>query len=183
VREFAGRVQPKLLLDIGCNTGEYSEVALRAGAARAVGFERDAGAVHRAVLRADRLDKPFLPLQVDVQNLSPAQGWALSERTSLPQRLRADSLLCLALIHHLVLGEGVPLAVVLPAIVALAPRGIIEFVPREDPMARRIAGPPNRSHHPYDLDIFVAELSRHATVERQWPITSSGRTLIEFSRQ
>jgi ribosomal protein L11 methylase PrmA len=182
VREFVASMQPKLLLDIGCNAGEYSEAALSAGAARAVGFERDAGAIDRAVKRADRLERPFLPLQLDIRNLSPAQGWQLSERTSLPQRLQADALLCLALIHHLVLGEGAPLSVALPAIVALAPRGVIEFVPRDDPMALRISGAAGRTHHPYDYDTFIAELSRLATVGRQWPLTTTGRVLVEYSR-
>jgi hypothetical protein len=83
-------------------------------------------------------------------------------------------------VHHLVIGEGVPLDIVLGTIVAHAPRGLIEFVPRDDPMSARIAGPAERLRHAYDLPAFLAALSRIAVVEKQQPLTASGRVLVEY---
>ncbi len=183
VSDFVARVRPALLLDVGCNAGEYSEIALAAGAQQVLGLERDAGAANRAVVRAEGLTKPFLPLQVDIQNPSPAQGLDLAERRSLMDRAKPDALLCLALLHHLVIGEGVPLPAVLRAIVGLAPRGLIEFVPPDDPMSRRIAGPAERLRHPYDLASFLNELSRLANVWQRNELTSAGRVLVEYSRR
>ena len=183
VRDFGARVRPALLLDVGCNAGEYSEIALEAGAQQALGLERDAGAANRAVIRAQGLKKPFLPLQVDIQNPSPAQGLELAERRSLADRVAPDAVLCLALLHHLVLGEGVPLPAALRSIVRLAPRGLIEFVPPDDPMSKRIAGPAERLRHPYDLASFVTELSRLADLGQRTELTSTGRLLIEYSRR
>ncbi|MEO8018797.1 MAG: class I SAM-dependent methyltransferase [Pseudomonadota bacterium] len=182
ITEFAQRTQPRLLIDVGCNAGEYSATALEAGAKSVVGLERDAPAVNRAVARADSFADRFLPLQIDIQNTSPALGWDLAERLALRDRLKPDALLCLALIHHLVLGEGVPLANAVPGIVSLAPRGIIEFVPPEDPMARRIAGPPERLTHRYDLATFLSILSQTATVTRQIVLAEHGRVLVEYQR-
>jgi ribosomal protein L11 methylase PrmA len=182
VRAFVADAQPQLLLDLGCNTGEYAELALQAGARGVLGLERDTDAVERAVRRADALDKPFLPLQVEIQNPSPDQGWDLAERRSLHSRVRADALLCLALVHHLALGEGLPLEQIVRGIVAYAPRGLIEFVPIEDPMARQIAGPAERLRHRYDLAAFLDAVSRVARIERQTPLTASGRVLVEFRR-
>ena len=182
VREFVTRTQPSLVLDIGCNAGEYTEVALAAGAKAAVGLERDAQAVNLAVRRADGLAQPFLPLQVDIQNPSPAQGWSLEERRALRDRLEPDAVLVLALIHHLVLGEGVPLERVIPGIVALAPTGLIEFVPREDPMSRKIAGPAERLTHRYDLPALLSILSQTALVTNQILLSDTGRVLIEYRR-
>ena len=183
VRDFADRVRPALLLDAGCNAGEYSEIALEAGAQQVLGLERDAGAANQAVVRARTLKKPFLPLQVDIHNPSPAQGLDLAERRSLRERATPDALLCLALLHHLVLGEGVPLAGALRSIVGLAPRGLVEFVPLEDPMSQRIAGPAERLRHVYDRASFLSELSRLATIERQTELTATGRLLVEYSRR
>jgi SAM-dependent methyltransferase len=180
VSEFITRARPELVLDIGCNTGEYAELALQAGAARVVGLERDGDAVNRAVLRADNLEKPFLPLQMDVQNLSPSQGWNFAERVSLTERVKPDALLCLALLHHLVLGEGLPLDMVVRTIVSMAPRGVIEFVPPEDPMARQVAGPPERLRHRYDLPAFLASLNAVANVEQQTSLAVGGRLLVEY---
>jgi ribosomal protein L11 methylase PrmA len=182
VREFVARTRPSLVLDIGCNAGEYTQVALAAGAQSAIGLERDAQAVNLAVRRADGLAQPFLPLQLDIQNPSPAQGWSLEERRSLRDRLEPDAVLCLALIHHLVIGEGVPLDRVVRGIVALAPTGLIEFVPREDPMSRRIAGPAERLTHPYDLPTLLSILSQTAAVTSQILVSDTGRVLIEYRR-
>jgi hypothetical protein len=182
VAEFVQRIRPRLLVDVGCNAGEYSATALDAGAASVVGLERDGPAVDRAVTRADSLGDRFLPLQIDIQNMSPALGWNLGERLALRDRLQPDSLLCLALIHHLVLGEGVPLELAVPGIVSWAPRGIIEFVPREDPMAQRIAGPPERLTHRYDLATFLSILAQTATVIRQTILADDGRVLVEYQR-
>jgi hypothetical protein len=132
------------------------------------------------VLRADGLERPFLPLQADIQNPSPPLGWDLAERRSLRDRIKPDALLCLALIHHLVLSEGLPLDRVVRGLVALAPTGIIEFVPREDPMARKIAGPPERLTHPYDLQTFLSVLSQVALVTQQIVVSDSGRVLVEY---
>jgi hypothetical protein len=158
-------------------------VALEAGAQTVVGFERDGPAIHRAAERAARLQKPFLPLQIDIANPSPAIGWANAERRALRDRLHCDALLCLALIHHLSLADGVPLEFVVPELVSWAPRGLIEFVPREDPMARRVAGPVERLTHPYDLSRFISVLESVATVENQTRISADGRVLVEFHRK
>jgi SAM-dependent methyltransferase len=183
VRDFVGRLRPKLLLDLGCNAGEYSEIALEEGAKQVLGLERDAGAANRAVVRAQGLKRPFLPLQVDIQNPSPAQGFDLAERRSLVDRVKPDAVLCLALLHHLVIGEGVPLPAALRAIIGLAPRGLIEFVPPDDPMSKRIAGPAERLRHPYDLATFEAELARLADLGQRTELTSTGRLLVEYSRR
>ena len=182
IEEFIQRKSPSMVLDLGCNTGEYSEIALKSGATRVVGLERDVEAVKRAVERSDRLQQRFLPLQMDVLNLTPSQGWRLRERLSLPERIAADSVMCLALIHHLVLGAGVPLDVLLPGIVELAPSGILEFVPREDPMAARLAGTTQRLHHPYDLATFRKTLARSARIVNQRELTPGGRVLVEYQR-
>ncbi len=182
VSEFVQRLQPKQLLDLGCNAGEYAELALASGARSVVGFERDVQAVNLAVSRADRLNAQFLPLQMDLQNPSPAQGWNLEERQALHARITPDAVLCLALIHHLVLGDGVPLDLVARGIVDIAPAGIIEFVPLEDPMARRLVSSPGRLIHPYDLTTLITGLSAVAAVGNQVRLSEGGRVLIEYRR-
>jgi hypothetical protein len=181
VREFVSRCRPQLLLDLGSNAGEYAAEALTAGASRVVGFERDAGALHQAVTRGDALDERYLPLQIDLLNPSPAQGWNLEERTALTERVKADAVLCLALVHHLVLGAGVPLAQALRGIVRLAPKGLVEFVPPDDPMARRISGSEERLRHEYNLEAFRAVLASIADIGREIRVTD-GRTLFEYTR-
>ncbi|MDQ3773910.1 MAG: class I SAM-dependent methyltransferase [Pseudomonadota bacterium] len=117
-------VKPALLWDLGCNTGEYAEVALAAGAGRVIGFDFDHKALERAYGRAIRGSLPFLPLFQDGANPSPAQGWSTVERKGLSDRASADGLLALAFQHHLCIGRNVPLDEVVAWLVSLAPRGV-----------------------------------------------------------
>src|SRR3546814_20854963 len=49
VADFAAATKPGLLIDLGCNTGAYSEAALEGGARRVIGFDFDQGALdHRS---------------------------------------------------------------------------------------------------------------------------------------
>ena len=122
MKEFIARTKPALVLDVGCNAGEYTEIALAAGAGAAIGLERDTPAVHRAVFRADGLAQTIPALAGRHPESEPGAGLG-SRRTRgrCATRLKPDALLCLALIHHLVLGEGLPLDKVVRGLVALAP--------------------------------------------------------------
>ncbi|MFQ5761241.1 MAG: class I SAM-dependent methyltransferase, partial [Acidiferrobacterales bacterium] len=89
ISEFAAAVRPKMLWDIGCNTGEYSKTALEAGAEYVVGFDFDQGALDAAFARARTEDLSFLPLFLDAANPPPSQGWGQTERMGLIQRADA----------------------------------------------------------------------------------------------
>jgi ribosomal protein L11 methylase PrmA len=168
--------------DLGCNSGEYSEIALQHGARRVVGFEPDAGALNAAFQRATAKGLNFLPLSMDIVNPSPMMGWRQQERQGLSQRRNADVVLCLALVHHLVLGRNLPLAEVLDWLVSLAPRGVIEFVPKTDPMAcQLLTWKPNVAAD-YERDSFAAMLRARARIDREEVVTASGRVLFAFSR-
>ena len=134
VGEFVGREKPALVWDLGCNTGRFAASALAAGASRVIGFDTDEVALELAVQRADRECLDFLPLYGDLANPSPGNGWNGAERKSLADRRPADAVLALAVVHHLAIGRNIPLAAVIDSIVSLAPRGVIEFVPKSDPM-------------------------------------------------
>ncbi|NIO41949.1 MAG: class I SAM-dependent methyltransferase, partial [Burkholderiales bacterium] len=95
------------------NTGDYSAVALRHGAERAIGFDFDHGALDVAFERARRESLNFLPLHLDAVNPSPEQGWLQAERQGLSRRAKGDAVLALALIHHLAISRNVPLEGVL----------------------------------------------------------------------
>lgn len=169
--------------DFGCNAGEYSELALRNGAEYVVGFEPDAGALDAAYRRAVERDLAFLPLAMDVANPTPSLGWRERERRGLSDRRNADLVMCLALLHHLVLGRNLPLDQVLDWLLELAPRGIVEFVPRNDPMARQLLALKPNIAPDYERSTFREMLLRRARIEREEVVTSSGRVLFAYARE
>jgi ribosomal protein L11 methylase PrmA len=176
------RTAPRVVWDLGCNSGEYAELACRHGAGRVIGFESDAGALNAAYRRAVTKQLDFLPLYCDLTNPSPSLGWREGERRGMAARRNADLVLCLAVLHHLVLGRGIPLAQVLEWLCALAPRGIVEFVPKEDPMARQLLALRPDPAPDYTPAGVTAALGQLARIEHQETVTKSGRTLLVYAR-
>ena len=108
IAEFTAEVAPVILWDIGCNTGEYANVALKAGAGLVVGFDFDQGALDLAFSRARSDGLQFQPVFLDAANPPPSQGCGAGEPLGLAQRANADGLLALALVHHLAIGKNIP---------------------------------------------------------------------------
>ncbi len=175
--------KPTELFDIGCNTGAYSEAALSAGAGRVIGFDFDQGALESAVARADDKRLEFLPLFLDAMNPSPDQGWAQRERRGFRDRASADGLLALAVLHHLVIGRNVAMAQAVEWLLALAPSGVIEFVPKQDPMVQRMLAHREDIFPNYHIDAIRHELARRGRIVSEQTVSSSGRTLFEFQRE
>ncbi len=182
VAAFVERTRPKMLWDLGCNTGDYAQLALENGAGRVIGFDADHGALDRAFARAATRGLKFLPLFLDAANPSPAQGWNEGERRSLSDRAPADALLALALAHHLAIGRNVPLDDVMRWLTMLAPCGVVEFVPKDDPTVRLMLASREDIFQDYDEGSFTAALSRHARVVHSEAISSTGRRLFAYER-
>jgi len=182
VIDFASRAKPSQIWDLGCNTGEFSELALESGAAEAIGFDFDQGSLDLAFTRGRDRSLNFLPLFLDAANPTPAQGWAGVERKDLTSRGHPDSLLALAFIHHLAIGRNVPLANAVDWLIGLAPRGVIEFVPKSDSMVQTMLRLRKDIFPSYTEECFLRALSQCARVVKRETITQSGRLLVWFER-
>jgi ribosomal protein L11 methylase PrmA len=182
VEAFVKSVRPRMLWDMGCNTGEYALLALRAGAEAAVGWDGDPAAIDRAFLAAREADAMLTPVVCDLANPSPSQGWEQTERAGLQERSSADATIALALVHHLLFGANVPLPRAIGWLTSLAPRGLIEFVPPDDVQVRPMIARRNGVHHPYGREHFVQAMERVARIERSTVLGQSGRELFWYDR-
>ena len=183
VGEMVADVEPGLLLDVGCNSGDYSLAALEAGAGQVVGFDVDFGALETAFARGQARDLNFLPLHFDAANPSPDQGWAQGERAGFAVRAKGDAVLALAFIHHLAIGKNIPLPRLLNWLMDRAPEGIIEFVPKEDPMVQRLLALREDIFDSYSFETFITMIRARAEIVNDVQISESGRRLVRFSRR
>jgi len=182
IAEFSRAAAAECAWDLGCNTGLYSEILLRNDTKLVVGFDFDVQALETAVERASSKNLQLLPLFSDAANPSPAQGWAEAERQGISSRAAADALIALALVHHLAIGRNIPLASVLQWIVGLAPRGVIEFVPKSDPMVERMMRFREDIFADYSKEGFETTLRAKADIVRILELSPGGRTLYEYRR-
>lgn len=173
--------RPAMLWDFGCNTGFYAGVALDAGAARVVGFESDPASADQAFRQAKEHGRKFLPLVQDIANPSPAQGWRQAERMGLAERDAPDFVLALALIHHLRFRNNVPMREIAAWLTGTAPAGIVEYVPKSDPMCRKLIGSREELFDDYELEHLIGCIERGGRVTGRQQL-SGGRELISFER-
>jgi len=163
--------------DLGCNTGDYARIAAE-NAAYVVAMDADPLCIERLYLklRAEG-NRTILPLVMNLVDASPGLGWRGKERRTLLERGRPDLVLCLALIHHIVLRAHVPLAEFVEALAGLGAALVIEFVTKEDPMARRLLQNKQDDDADYDLPHFEKYLGEKFQIDRRQPLASGTRTL------
>src|SRR5262249_58760486 len=80
-------------------------------------------------------DARFLPLVVDLANPSPAQGFAHEERSALTERFASGAVMALALVHHLAIGNNLPLPRIAEWLPRLRPALPLDVVPPAAPKA------------------------------------------------
>jgi hypothetical protein len=176
----AARMQSRALWDIGGNTGDYSAAALAAGAVQAIVFDSDLDSLEKAYQRSKSGLSGLLPLLMDIADPSPGSGWRQTERSGLDRRKKPDGILALAVIHHLAIGRNLPLRDVVDWFVDNAPRGVIEFVPKSDPMVRQMLSLREDVFHDYDEAHFRAYLGQRARITRECRFAENGRLVVAY---
>jgi SAM-dependent methyltransferase len=183
VREYLRAAPGERVWDLGANTGRFSRIAADLGR-RVVAWDVDAAAteLHYRRVRADGTTS-ILPLVLDLGNPSPGLGWANAERRSLQDRADADVVLALALVHHLAISRNVPFDRLAEFFAGLAPGLVVEFVPKDDPMVRRLLATREDVFPDYTIEGFRAAFGRRFEILDEAPIEGVSRSLLRMQRR
>ena len=174
-------VKPKTVWDLGANTGEYSRAA-RELASYVVSFDVDPAAVERNYRRVrSEKEAGILPLLLDLTNPSPAQGWVGRERLSLEERGPADAVLALALVHHLAIGNNLPLERIASYFRRLGRHLVIEFVPKSDSQVSRLLLSRPDIFPGYTKEGFEEAFERHYHIQAVARVADSERWLYAMT--
>ncbi len=183
VREFIQQARPTEVLDIGCNTGDYSRIAADCGAS-VLATDFDIGAVEQMYRRLRKEPKAITPMVVDIANPSPGIGYMNAERPSFLERARPDCMLALAVIHHLLVGANLPMAAIRDLFAALTRRHLVlEFVPTDDVMFRKLIEFRVNLFDHVTLDRCLDVFREKFTLVRRAPVQNSPRTLLLFEKR
>jgi SAM-dependent methyltransferase len=181
LREF----QPARVLDAGANTGHFSALAAQAGA-EVVAVDLDeacAGAIWR---RAREQKLNILPLVLNLARPSPALGWRNGECPSFLDRAAGafDGVLMLALIHHLLVTERIPLEEILRLAYELTNRLlVIEFVEPQDAMFRRLTRGREPLHATLDVKMFERACLPYFEIVRSLALPGTQRRMYCLKRK
>lgn len=171
----------RLAWDIGSNTGTFSRIAAE-HAQSVVAMDGDWMAVEQLyqAQRGQPDARKILPLVVNVADAPPGQGWRGLERKSLPDRGKPDLTLCLALLHHIVIGANIPMREFVQWLASLGTSLIIEFVSRDDEMVQTLLANKDDQYSDYTPEIFEALVGAHFDIRDKQPL-KAGKRIIYFA--
>ena len=182
IDSFLKKITPQTLLDMGANTGEYSFLAAEYGA-RVVAIDSDESAINTLFQKSRECGASILPLVIDICCPTPASGFNNRERFSFLERAKEhfDAIFCLALLHHLLLKERIPLDRIVSLLVELAPKQlVIERIGAEDPMAQDYHSISPDLMHCLDTKTFRAAFEPHFNLIQSIRLEGMDRELYWF---
>ena len=183
VREAIDRTRPATVLDLGANAGEYSRIAAAAGA-HVVAADADINALQALYRRNASERLPITPFVLNLARPTPAVGWRNAEHPSFLERARGrfDTVLALAVIHHMLVTERVPLEEFIAFLADLQPRHLVlEWVSPRDEKFRQIAGPNLGLYADLDESRLRKALAGRFRVVSEAPIGDGRRLLLHCS--
>ncbi|MGI8734305.1 MAG: class I SAM-dependent methyltransferase [Pyrinomonadaceae bacterium] len=176
--------KPRMVLDVGCNTGFFSGLAAKAGAS-VIAIDYDAVVAGKVWqwARAEGLD--IQPLVVDLTRPTPSIGWRNEECPSFLERARGtfDAVLMLAVIHHMLVTERIPLSEILQLASEITTNLlIVEFVAPRDQMFRVLTRGRERLHEDLTVEVFERTAQQFFEIVRSQRLGESDRW-IYFMRK
>jgi ribosomal protein L11 methylase PrmA len=182
IAEFLNKLNPKNVWDLGGNVGIFSRIASDKGIPT-ISFDIDPAAIERNYLECvAKGETNILPLLVDLTNPSPGIGWVGNERMSLLERGPADTVLALALVHHLAISNNVPLGKIADFLSRICNSIIIEFVPKSDSQVQRLLATREDIFPDYTQSAFERVFGRYFAVLNSVRIKDSERILYLMQR-
>jgi len=180
VEDLLRETGAKTAWDLGANVGLYSRVASDLGM-EVVAIDSDPACVELCYL-SNGLDR-CLPLLVDLTNPSPGIGWMNKERDALSSRGPTDVVMALALIHHLAIGNNLPLESIAEFLASLGHWLIVEWVPKEDPRVQLMLSTREDIFPDYTQKAFEESLTRYFRAVRMEPVKDSLRVLYLMEKR
>jgi SAM-dependent methyltransferase len=185
VQQVMRELGPRRVLDVGCNTGHFSEIAANVGA-QVVALDYDPVVVGEVWRRAKMKQLNILPLTVNLCRPSPAIGWRNEECSSFLDRSRGafDCVLMLAVLHHMLVTERVPLPEIVDVVADLTTAAlVIEFIGPEDSMFRRIARGRDALHSGLTAGVFEEAVNKRFDIVRTQHLPNTHRWLYLLTKK
>lgn len=182
-RSFTGDIDFRSVLDLGANDGYFSKI-LAEKAVQVVAVDSDWQCINNLYqFTRQHPGMDILPLCVDIADPTPATGFNNAERASFTDRMPADLVVALALLHHLVLGRNLPLSRIAAYLATLAQTWLIlEYIPLSDPKAQELIRNRKNFSTSYGMPLMEEEFGRYFRIERQIPIPGTERILYRMKK-
>jgi SAM-dependent methyltransferase len=183
IKEFLKKYSPQTVLDLGCNTGRYSLLASESGA-DVIAVDSDHDSIDLLYKHAKKAQANILPLWLDIANPTPALGFRNQERKSFMDRVQADTVFALALIHHLLITSRIPMDAICDLFYELTETYlVVEFIGRNDDMFQTLRALREDIYSEITSEAFIAIFNQKFELINQRKISNTERTLFTFKKK
>jgi len=182
VNQWLALIKPQAVIDLGGNVGTYSRLAAKR-AKSVVSTDFDCLSVERnyQICRKERIFN-ILPLIIDLVNPSPGIGWRNQERLPFESRFRGDTLMALALIHHLYFSNNLPFDYLADFFASSAKYLLIEFIDRDDEQVKLLMQRRDDDHSAYTKKNFEKAFLPKFRLIKSRNLKSKNRSLYLWER-
>lgn len=182
VQSFTESIDFKTVADLGANDGHFS--LLFGADKQVIATDADSNCINELYLQIKKQGKSnLLPLVNNLTAPSPAIGWNNAERESFSDRLKADLVLALALVHHLAIASNVPLQLIADWLQPMAPYLIIEFVPKTDEKVKLLLQNRKDIFDDYSLQHFKTIFAAAYEIVKEEKVGNTDRVLFLMKRK
>lgn len=183
VEEYIKITKPKLVWDMGANTGFFSNIAAQKGI-NVISFDVDFGALEKNYYDVKSSAREnILPLFSDFTNPTPSVGWENEERESLRQRGPADTVLALALTHHLAITHNLPFGHISSGFAKVGKHLIVEYVDKLDSQVQILLANRKDIFTHYTQKDFEDSFKEFFIIKKATPIKGTKRILYLMERK
>jgi SAM-dependent methyltransferase len=183
IESFLAAEKPATVLDLGCNTGEYSRLAVEAGA-RVISIDSDHDSVDHLYVLAKKNKWPIQTILADLTNPPPDIGFMNRERKALMKRVSGDCVFALALIHHLHITGRIPLEGIAGMFAQLSNRFlIVEYIDREDAMFQTLLSLREDIYQDMNVERFKAAFAGHFELRKEEKLNHTNRYMFTYEKR
>ena len=184
IEKFINKANPETVWDVGSNTGVFSRIASNKGIST-ISFDIDPAAVEINYLNSVKNgEKNIIPLVLDLTNPTSGIGWENLERSSWIERGPVDTVMALALIHHLAISNNIPISMIAKLFSKVCYKSlIIEFIPKNDSQVQRLLFSRPDIFPNYTRVMFENSFREYFEIQNHENIKDSDRILYLMKRR
>jgi len=184
VQAVCDDVRPETVLDLGCNIGDFSRMAAMRGAT-VLAVDSDMASLDQLYRTLQGQRTKILPLRVDIANPSPGIGWRNIERPGFLDRAGTFPMVfALAVVHHLLVTEGIPLQEIVAFLHRLTEKFLlVELVDSSDAMFGSLVRGRDALYAHMSLEAQEQAFVRQFSIIRSVPMTGMQRRLYFMEKR
>lgn len=182
VSSWLTKIQPKVVLDAGANTGEFSKISADLGFTT-VAVDTDGAVIEKLYSHIIKTgEEKILPLYADIAHPTPQSGFDAGERPQFFDRIVPDTILALALLHHLAISNNLPFGKLAEFFSRHCRNLIIEYVPKEDRQTQKLLRSREDIFSHYTKEDFEKEFGKYFRTAEKNKLPHSERIMYYMKR-